>query len=786
MRCDHCGLTSDVFITEEIGGKEVNFCCKGCQGVYHLLKDSNLDKFYDLKGSQTLTPPKNIDTNFAKYDSEQFYKQFVKQKESGLYEVNLVLEGIHCAACVWLNEKVLQDLEGVYQADINFTTHKAKVLFDPAVTPLSKVIETIFAIGYSASPYSPALAEERANRERKEYYTRLIVAVFASMNVMWLAIARYLGYFSTIDSDLVFVIHIAELLLATPTLFYSGWVFFRGAYYGLKNGFVTMDLLVASGATITWSYSLYALFVTGEEAYFDSVTMIITFVLLGKFLEVKAKKSAVDTLDTLIAFAPNECTLLVDGERKKVAVEEIKVGDQIEVSAGEMIVFDSVVLSGTAALDEASLTGESVPRAVAVGDKVLGGAINSDGVLVLEVVKDYENSTFKSIVNLLEDSLSKKPVIENTANKLSRHFSSTVMTIAFITFLGWYFYIDSGFDRAMMVAVSVIVIACPCALALATPIATVVGTGFAAKRHILFKATRDLETLAKVKTVLLDKTGTLTVGKPQVVNEKIFAPYSRENLAGLIAHSTHPVSVGVLEFLDAKPNTIEDITVIAGRGLKCANALGGNYELMIENGVAVAEKSSGFYYAENGELKAYFQMRDVIKAGAKDAAMIMKREGLELAMLTGDDITAANEVAKELGIDKVHANLLPTDKADLVDKYQENGAVVMVGDGINDAVALAKSEIAVALHSGADVAIGASDIVLLRSDILDLARAILIAKKTYRTIKENIGFSLVYNGFMIPIAVMGFVSPLIAAIAMSASSLVVVGNSFRIRSVKLD
>lgn len=788
MRCDHCGLEfeEEHFIKERSDDRELHFCCKGCQGVWHLLSGAKLDKFYDIKGAQTLTPPTHKQTNFARFDTDAFTKSYVKNRD-GLNEISLVLEGIHCAACVWLNEKVLHTLDGVYEANINFTTHKAKILFDINIVPVSKIIEAIESIGYTASAYNPAVAEEQANKERKEYYTRLIVAVFASMNVMWLAIARYLGYFSTMDSDLVFVIHLAEFLLATPTLFYSGWVFFRGGFYGLKNGFVTMDLLVSTGATLTWSYSIYALFVAHHEAYFDSVTMIITFVLIGKFLEVKAKKSAVDTLDSLISLAPTECTKIVGGVRQKVALEEVAEGDIIEISAGERIVFDSIITKGTVALDEASLTGESVPRVATVGDKVLGGAICTDGVLELKVLKDYESSTFKSIINLLEDSLSKKPEIENLANSLSRYFSSTILTIAVITFVAWFWAVGADFDRALMVAVSVIVVACPCALALATPIATVIGTSFAAKNQILFRATKYLESLAKAKSVLLDKTGTLTIGKPQVVAYKEFAPYDKGELLGLIGASLHPVSMGVKEYI-AKQNAkkdISDIKVIAGRGIASGDMIGGNYELIRESGIDAPNLGGGFYFAQNGELKAHFELQDSIKDDAKDAIDTIKMMDLEIVILTGDDKKIADQVANILGISAVYANLLPEEKAKIVEKYQQKGAVVMVGDGINDAVALAKADVAIALHSGTDVAIASSSVVLLKSTVKDLANSMLISRKTYKTIKENIGFSFVYNAFMIPIAVLGFVSPLIAALAMSASSLVVVGNSFRIKNVKL-
>ncbi|GHV04178.1 copper-translocating P-type ATPase [Campylobacterota bacterium] len=783
MKCDHCGLEGGEIISESGAAGDLHFCCKGCQGVYHLLHDLKLERFYDLKGFNTLEQPSGAANSTSAFESEAFAKRFITQ-ENGLCAVSLVLEHIHCAACVWLNEKVIARLEGVAQAEINFTTHKAKILFDPARITVGQIVGAIRSIGYDAAPYDPALAETNANRERKEYYTRLVIAVFATMNVMWLAVARYLGLFSGMDNDLAQVIYLAEFCLATPTLFYSGWIFYRGGYYALKNGFVTMDLLVATGASLTYIYSIYAVLIAKSEPYFDSVTMIITFVLIGKFLEVKAKKSAVDTLDSLIAQTPSEVTLIKDGAKTRVQPEAVAVGDTIEVVAGERIVFDGTVKSGEAALDMASLTGESEPVGVCEGSAVLGGAINTDGVLQILVSKDFTHSAFRSIITLLEESLNARPKIENLANSLSRYFSSTILSIAVLTLLGWIFVGSVPFDRALMIAVSVIVIACPCALALATPIAAVIGTSRAAKGHILFKATRHIETMAQAKWLLLDKTGTLTYGKPQVVSHELFADFDGAALLGLIGTSAHPVSQALAQFLRVDGVTARDIgtpKTVPARGVKTDEYLGGNAQFMRENGIAVGEESSThLFFAKNGALQAVFRFRDLPKADAKTAISKLKKQGLKLAILTGDTEQTALAVASELGIEHIHAGLQPEDKARLVSEYRQRGITVMVGDGLNDAIALARSDIAIAMHSGADTALGVSDVVLLHDSLSDLAESFAIAQKTYSIIKQNIAISIIYNALSVPLAIMGFVVPLVAALSMSFSSLLVVGNSMRI------
>jgi Cu+-exporting ATPase len=785
MKCDHCGLeiAPNALITDD----NHNFCCKGCQGVFRLLNDLNLGGFYDLKGANTLSRPAQSRQSSELFDSESFAKRFVAIKNN-LCEVGLVIEGIHCAACVWLNEKVVNRLDGVIEANINFTTNKAKILFDPNKIKLSKIVDAIRSVGYDAAPYDPKLAEEGANKERREYYTRLIVAVFAAMNIMWLAVARYLGVFSGMDEALARVIYFAEFCLATPTLFFSGWVFFRGGYYGLKNGFVTMDLLVATGASLTYCYSIYAALVSGAEPYFDSVTMIIAFVLIGKFLEVRAKKSAVDTLDSIIASAPREITRIAGGKKERVAPEAIAAGDIIESTAGERIVFDGEILSGTAALDTASLTGESEPTIVNAGDKVIGGAINTDGVLLIRAEKDYESSTFRVVYSLLEASLENRPSIANLANRISRRFSSTILTIAALTFCAWFFALDYGFDRALTVAISVVVIACPCALALATPIASVIGTLEGAKRNILFKSANIIETLAKTRFLLLDKTGTLSVGRPQTIKAKLQSGFDPAKLLGLIGASSHPVSKGVAEYLGGGEGAaIGSVKTIAGRGVAAGALLGGNEALMRENGVKIGEddaligEGSRFYFAENGVLQAEFLLADKLKEDAISAIAALKKMGLHLAILTGDSSGAAKPVADKLGIGDLRSALLPTDKAALVETYRAKGVTAMVGDGINDAIALAKSDIAVAMHGGADIAIGASDLVLLKDSLSDLAFAVKLGRKTYRVIKQNIAISIIYNACFIPLACAGYIVPLIAALSMSLSSLIVVGNSFRIR-----
>ncbi|MDD2950853.1 MAG: heavy metal translocating P-type ATPase, partial [Sulfuricurvum sp.] len=504
VKCDHCHLefSDDVMIHDG----EYRFCCNGCRGIFHLLKDEGLESFYSKMGDTTLSPPTEQFEASTNFDTPAFHERFVTTTKEGLFQVSLVIEGIHCAACVWLNEKALHKMEGVIEAHINYTNNKARITWNPESVKLSGIIDMIRAIGYNAFPYDASLQEVRANKERKDYYLRMAVATFATMNMMWIAVAQYAGYFTGITQDVKTILNVAEWFLATPVLFYSGWIFYRGAYYGLRNRAVTMDLLVVTGSSLAYLYSIYITVFEKGEAYFDSVAMIITFVLFGKFLEVLSRKNAADTLDIIGKHIPREVSILEGETIRSVDVNEVKVGDVIVIRSGERSAIDGEVISGEGSFDESNLTGESEPIFKRLGDKIISGTTSIDALIHYRSTKDFAHSTLSNLVNLLENAMAQKPSIEQLANRLSQHFSSTILFLAIATFWTWLFWPHS-FDRSLMVGISVIIIACPCALALATPVATLVGLALGAKRGILFKSAAQIETMAKATMVVLDKTG---------------------------------------------------------------------------------------------------------------------------------------------------------------------------------------------------------------------------------------------------------------------------------------
>lgn len=790
INCSHCHLEFDKDVMIVDG--EHYFCCNGCQGVYHLLSDEGLDSFYKKAGDVKLTPPTHQYEDSSNFNAPAFYDKFVKVNSDGFSEVSLIIEGIHCSACVWLNEKALHKMDGVIEANINFTNNKAHIVWADNVVKLSAIIDMIRAIGYNAYPYDASLQEAHANKERKDYYLRMAVAIFASMNIMWIAVAQYAGYFSGITQDIKTMLNIAEGLLATPVLFYSGWIFFRGAYYGIKTKTVNMDILVATGATLTYLYSIYITFVELGEAYFDSVSMIITFVLIGKFLEVLSKKNAADALDIIGKHLPNEANVVKDNKIVSCKLSDIVVGDIIVTSSGEKVLLDGEIIKGGGSFDESNLTGESDPIYKSVGDNVISGTTSIDADVHFRATKDFEHSTLSNLVSLLDSAINKKPKIQQMANKLSEYFSSVILALSLITFIVWWFW-PHDFETSFMVGISVIIIACPCALALATPVATLVGLSLGAKRGILFKEAAQLETMAKVDTLVLDKTGTITIGKPEVVKEHIYDGFDANLLYSLVKSSNHPVAVGILSYLkdmndNLQESAFDEFSQIPACGISATinnkKFFGGNLKLMKNNNIEVEFKSDNtlFYFAIDNKVVAVFELSDKIKDNAKDVIENLAKRGIDTVMLTGDNAHSAKKVAASVGIESVLFEQTPEDKSKLIAKLHEEGkSVVMVGDGVNDILALAQADIGIVMGSGSDIAVDVSDVVLLNDSLKSLEDAFKISRTTFGLIKQNLFISLMYNAITIPLAMAGYIIPLIAAISMSLSSLLVVGNSMRIR-----
>lgn len=759
------------------------FCCTGCEAVFELVQSKGLGDFYERLGKNSLEPV-NFKQNLGVFDS------FVRPTNEGFSEIHLVIDGIFCAACVWLNEKILIEEQGVIEASVNPLTHKARVVFDERQVSLKRILTLIQSIGYKPSAYDPLKQEQKALSTKREFYSKLVVAVACVMNVMWIAVAKYAGFFSLMDAQTKDILNFAEFVLASPVLFYTGSAFYKNAYFSLKHGQISMDFLVIFGASLAYAYSLWAMFSRGGEVYFDSVAMIICFVFVGKYLEVLVKKHATDTMDGLNDFLKGEILVFNGKEFAPKDAYAVQVGDIIQLKTGDKILIDGVCVRGEASIDSSSLSGESEPVLVQAGTNINSACVVLDGSVEYRALKPYAESKLSQIISLLE--LSQKPKIQSLVAQIAVYFSRSVLAVALLCFCFWYFVRESGAEFALINAISVLIIACPCALALATPVSNLIALFQALKLKVLFKSSDKIEDLSKCDYAVFDKTGVLTDFKLKIARYELNQKANLNELFAFINLSNHPVSASIREFLqekvrDKKHLEFSAVKEVRAKGisarLKNDEFIGGNAHFLQEYGIKMSQKFSDthFVFAKNGEILAHFEFESVLRAGASELISYLKKIKMPIKMLTGDNEKAAQKVASKLGITDFTAFCLPENKMQVIAALSQKHKVLMVGDGVNDALALQNAAVAVSLKQGADLAAQNSDIILLKNDLHALEQAIRLSKKTFIIIKQNLAFSLCYNALTIPLAFVGLINPLVAAASMSLSSVVVILNALRIR-----
>ena len=798
--CKHCAGHFEAEAVIDANGNE--FCCNGCKNVYAYLKSQGLSEFYSKlkKGEQNLAKPSS--KHFDKQSAGSMFSKLLRRDENSPFicELEVLISGIHCPACIWLNEKALSNLEGVLELNISATTSKARVLFDERKTALEEILNLIIAIGYDPKPFNEVNGAK--NSLSREHYARLIVALACSMNIMWVAIAVYSGYFEGLSAGAKKILHFAEFVLASPPVFYTASVFYRSAISSLKLRQINMDVNVSLGILSVYFYSVYAMLSGSEQVYFDSACMLVTFIFTGKFLQTKATQKAAQGLENIsslfveqVMSVKNNSRIPSISEFKPCDVSEVKSGDFVLLRSGERAMIDGVVLSGEASVDNSSINGESVPVGISKDDALLSGALCAEGSVIYKATSSFQGSFLNKLSKLLSNASFARARIEELANKISSHFGWAILALCVASFVFWSVANISAWSgaNAFGIAISVLVIACPCALSLATPIATLVAMGTSTKRSIVFKDAKVLETLAKCDIIAFDKTGTLSKANLKVLSEQRFLPFDDGDLLALASASTHPISKAVASYIlknalsSFRQGALENIQNIAGKGItatyKGVKIAGGSAAFVKSLGASLADEggSSEYYFMYDNKLVARFFLDDELREGAKASIKELKKMGLKVLMLSGDKQIVASKVASELGIDKSHGELNPEQKALLIKELQKSANVVMVGDGINDILALKSANVGIAMGSGASVSVGVSDVVLLRDELSDLVFALRLAKKTFKVIKENLFISLVYNALSIPLAMAGFIIPLFAAISMSFSSLLVVLNSLRLK-----
>ncbi|OOC28250.1 heavy metal translocating P-type ATPase [Helicobacter pylori] len=786
MKCSHCQLEfkeSELF-KETINHRELHFCCAGCARVYALLLDLNLESFYDKLNDSTLAPVTPQDSMSALE-----LEQALEENNKGELILNLLLEKTHCNACLWLNQKVLERLKGVKKVSVNFTTHHLQIVFEKSLDH-KEIIQKIESLGYGAKIYNAQNYTLKAQKEQRSYLLTLSVGFFATMNLMFIAIAKYASYGSAsyggasygsgMDKLMQRNLDLVSLFLSLLVLVVVGRFFIKGAFYGLKNGVLGMDLSVSFGALSAFVYSIYAMLVS-QETYFEASSTILTLVFGSKFLELKARLFANEKCLALESHEIHSVIVVENGKQIEKHPKDVAIGSVVWVPSGAKIALDGVLLNN-ASVDASLISGEFKPLELGVNDPILGGYVNVGVPFSYQVSANFQNSRLSSLLETLKKSFLEKPLIESSANKIADIFSKAVLFLAFISFLLWQFGLGGNFEKALMVCISVLVISCPCAFALATPIALVIGVF--KNPLIVFKEALFLETLAKVKKIFIDKTGTLTQKEVFLKEKIIYEEFDERLLKSLLKVREHLAHSAILKSLDSDEVHLEKIEFFA-HGLKAnyhnETLLVGSLKFLNAMGVNIKAKESANImvgFAKNKTLCALFVLEERLKANAKEVIQALQDKGLELEILSGDNENSVKECAKKLGISKCHANLTPEDKAQTISSYK--GVCAMIGDGNNDALALKQASVSLGFEKSA-LSKSACDILLLEEDLSLLKKAFDNAQKVYQVVLQNIVLSLIYNAILIPVAMLGYINPLIASLSMSGSSLLVVLNSLRLK-----
>ena len=734
------------------------------------------------------------------------------------------LEGLQCAGCVSTVEKVVRDLPGVKEANVNLATEKMMVQFNPKEADVQKIMETVSLAGYQAILINDKedVLEKTAIKKEKQLQSLKVRAwvsgVFAIV-LLYIAMGEMIGLplpqiLQPMEHPIVF--SVTQLILVTPIL-WVGRSYFVNGFKALIRKHPNMDSLVALGTSAAILYSVWSTIriLAGEyhyvmHLYVESAAVILAFITVGKYFETLTKGRTSQAIQSLVALSPKVATVIRDGKEVEVPVEELQIGEVVFVRPGEKIPVDGVIISGESFVDESMITGESVPVFKKEGSKVVGATLNTTGSFQVEVSQVGKDTTLSQIIRLVEEAQGSKAPIAAIADRVAGIFVPIVMGLSLLAGLYWGLIGGESFEFVVTVMISVLVIACPCALGLATPTAIMVGTGFGAKRGILIKSSAALEEAGHVGVVLLDKTGTITNGKPKVVDIQVFNDYSKEEVLNIAAsiekHSEHPLGKAIVEEAEKQEFNIlpiEQFQSISGMGIQGIvdgkEVLLGNHLLLQNQGIAVDEFNAvidgvaskgqtAMFVVIQKQVAGIIVVADTIKATSKEAIQQMKALGLQVRMVTGDHEKTAKAIANEVGIETVYSQVLPNEKASVVQQLLDEGyQVAMVGDGINDAPALAKATVGIAIGSGVDVAIETADMVMMQDDLRLVAKTIQLSKMTMMTIKENLFWAFIYNVIGIPVAmgVLHFfggplLSPMIAGAAMSFSSVSVVLNALRL------
>lgn len=777
-------------------------CCPGCEAVARTIVHSGLADYYRYRTSNAETV-NDIVPDFLRqakvYDNQAIQKTFVIQQDNDIREASLILEGITCAACIWLSEHHVAGLPGVLSVHINYSTRRARVRWDNSQIQLSQILEALAQIGYRAHPYDPHRQQAIVEKERRAYLIRLGVAGVLGMQVMALAISLYGGDWFGMETSFRQFLQWVSLVLTLPVLSYSAAPFYKGAWRDLRMASVGMDVPVTLGISIAFTASAWSTWTDSGHVYYDSVVMFVFLLLAGRYFELAARKRATEATEALVQLTPSMATRLDErGQETEVAAVELMQGDTILVRPGESLAADGIVSHGRSSVDESLLTGESLPVSKQQGDEVIGGTINRESPLQVKVSRIGESSVLAGMLRLLERAQTEKPALARLADRIASYFVSIILMIAVA--IAWYWW-HQGASSWLEITIAVLVVTCPCALSLATPTAITAATGELTRLGLLTTRGHSIETLNKLTHCVFDKTGTLTQGHLSLHKTIALASVSAADCLhqaiALEQGSEHPIAVALRHAGTSSDSSIQAGNIINTPGAGVSGNIDGNTLYLgtpdfvlsqcTENrkpGQQQELEKEGYtviLLADSQRLLALFALGDELREDAATLVAQLLSQNIVPVMMTGDRKAAAVHMAKAVGINEVHWGMRPEDKLAELKALQQQGAVVaMVGDGINDAPVMAAADVSIAMGGGTQLAQASADMILLSQRLAHLYDGIRLAQRSMRIIRQNFSWAIGYNVVALPLAASGFLTPWMAAIGMSLSSLLVTANAMRL------
>ena len=786
--CFHCALPVPAAckLTVQIEGAQRPVCCPGCKAVAELIRDTGMSRYYDLRDAPDpgIGRPPEEAAEWSVFDSIDMLEAFT-ERDGDMREATIYVGGMYCSACSWLIETTLGKQPGISSAEVNPITHRLRLRFPGEDAKLSDHLATLANLGYQPQPLSPESTTRPEVTEQRTALKRLLVASLGMMQVMMFAVGLYAMDFQGIDADMQHFLRLVSFFVTTPVVFYAARPFFTSAWRGVVARKPGMDLPVSIAVGSAYVASIYATFTRGEAVWFDSVTMFVFFLTLGRFLEMRARHRSIDRSAALSSLLPNTATRIDGDAHVVVPVNQLYAGDRVLIRAGEPIPADGVLQAGTTSVDESLLTGEARPQLKAKGDELSAGSVNLDGLIEMTVTQTGSDTTLGTISRLSERARYARPAFVTLADRIASYIVIALLIVAAAVATFWYF-VDP--DRAFVITLSVLVVTCPCALALATPAAFAAAGSRLSQLRLLVTNGNAIESLSRATLAMFDKTGTLTIGEPRIaavfVIDNAYTEKDCRLIAAALEHaSTHPLAraFAMQEALPAvsSPNIVIGQGVsgkVDGREWRIGNAE------FVGGGVAADDSTTTHVFlGVDGHAIAWFDLEDELRPDAKQTLNALRQLGLKTSLVSGDNKAAVESVAEALDIRDTHYECTPGNKLTIIEAAQQAGErVVMIGDGINDAPVLAGADTSVAPAHGALLAQTSADVIMLGESLTPLTTAIEMSRKTMRIVRQNLAWAIVYNTLALPLAAAGFVPPWLAAIGMSASSLVVVLNALRL------